>query len=355
MIAAFCALQRDWLEQELQQPSSSTTKVKDDDNGSASRMVQALHGLEVAQASVGLYGRTVLEFVVSTKAAAMPQPPESSSSSCLSTGASSAATIKTTTPLLLLPSHRFTTGDEVEIRHNNKQSTVAASGVISAVTETSLSVAVTQHNKNHNDKNNTNNTNKTTNQSQSHNSKTKKAASAATPPNGDDTTDTDAFWHTPNSTTYSLLARSNVQVHHKLLAALHELETKNVHHPVCGRIVQALFSASENDTSSFGLKPNDKKNTTIHGEAAVRLDGGGIDPNPNKPPSSAPSSSCNESASEAAAAAAAIPSNRSTSPLDDSQREAIAFALSNNNTRCPIALIHGPVRASRSLYIPGAV
>jgi hypothetical protein len=270
-IAAFCAQQRAWLELELQDEQEQKPVLLSRNGGSGGptegqqlRSNTALSGLSVSDVSIGLYGRTVVQFVPSFD-----------------------ATVSSPSQLLLLPAHRFTTGDEVEIRpqkSSRPSHTTALSGVVSAVTDASLSVALFPPS-----------------------SKQKSLRSGG---GGSDRTEgsnheEEPFldvWDNSNGP-FVILARSNVQVHRKLVLALSELETKGVDHAVCGRIVQALF---------------DPTSHVVPAVATV-----------NTPQRIEPTAD--------AATVAAV----SSSHLDASQQEAIAFALSS---RQPLALIHGPVR-----------
>ena len=129
-IADFCAQQRQWLEQELESasdeasvdaasfnkrrsgPSGDKSRNDDDQEGIRTGVLSRLDALDI---SVGLYGRTVVRLGLESGT-------------------------------LLLPAHRFTTGDEVQIRsssNNSKNQQQGVGGVVSQVTETSLSVTLT--------------------------------------------------------------------------------------------------------------------------------------------------------------------------------------------------------------------
>ena len=137
IIRAFVAQQREWLEVELhaeQEETATAASSRHGDSSSLSLQKQdVLHQLQVDSVTVGLYGRTVVRFTPTTTDA-------------------SATTVTATKPrkesagsLSLLPSHRFTTGDEVEIRTKQSKknsSNNSPAGVVSAVTEDSISVAL---------------------------------------------------------------------------------------------------------------------------------------------------------------------------------------------------------------------
>jgi hypothetical protein len=242
-IRAFCAQQREWLELELQEEQQEETKAASSsgsDKQAEQRSQHVLHQLEAADVSVGLYGRTVVRLMTTTSSS-------------------------TDNDNSLLPAHRFTTGNEVEIRSkatntDNRHPT----GVVSEVTESSISVVLSPSKK--------------------RNQTGKKGDNDKD--DDDEHGDDDIFGSPP----LSLLPKSSVEVHRKLIAALNELETKGVNHSKCGRIVQALFEATE--TTETTNKPSSMIQQPI-----------------------------NEN-------------------LDDSQMEAISFALTSN---VPVSLIHGPV------------
>jgi hypothetical protein len=210
-IRAFVAQQRSWLLKELQCDSEASSSTEEGRS-------HVLHQLEAFDVSVGLYGRTVLT---------------------LSTIAASSASNQTT----LLPSHRFTTGDEVEIRSKSATSSKKIpGGVISQVTETSLSVALF------------------------------------------DDMESDSEYLVPP---LSVLPKSSIEIHKKLMLALDDLEKQGTNHPVAGRVIRAAFELSDADTISSVSNPI-------------------------------------LSFSE---------------QLNESQLEAISFALTENR---PVSLIHGP-------------
>lgn len=249
-LRSFCAQQREWLELELQSEQDVVSPLSKEERSS-----HVLHQLQASDVSVGLYGRTVVRLI---------------SNQTESVAANSSSNES------LLPAHKFTTGDEVEIRAKSSGSSKMnhPSGVVSQVTESSLSVALFpsqnhRHNENSRDVEN-------------------------------DDNDDDIFGNPP----LSVIPRSNVQVHRKLLAALEELETKGFDHPVSGRVVQALFDPSPSSELSFHNRPPDASTTGTQ------------------------------------------PFNTN---LDASQVEAISFALTSNQ---PIALIHGPVRCVVVVVVP---
>jgi ATP-dependent RNA/DNA helicase IGHMBP2 len=265
-IHEFCTWQKVWLETELHAGENGesgplrnedvSSKSKQPHGGGKKNQAAADAGgertgiissailtkLESRQISVGLYGRTVVQ-------------------------------LGRLGDELLLPVHKFTTGDEVEIRNSSSSTTSQRSssgdnnntigGVVCEVTETSLSIALFSSQK----------------------------GSSAEP---------EAFFDAPP---FAIIPRSNVQVHNKMMKALADLQKMGSHHPVAGKVVEALFrkleihNKNEVDGTIIIAKATEKEPTTI------------IQPfNPR---------------------------------LDASQLEAISFALSSKR---PVALIHGPVR-----------
>jgi len=260
-IRAFVAQQREWLEQELHaeddDPTTTTVPAKQGAPAGDKRRDAVLHPLDVDSVTVGLYGRTVVRLTLVQQQQA--------------------------TGVALLPSHRFTTGDEVEIRTKSSSGSSRRrnppAGVVSAVTEDSISVALFPASSNHTKKKQ---------QQQSKQSKDNE---------GDDDEDDDDLLG-GSSPPYSLIPRSNVQVHRKLMAALDELDSHGVNHPVAGKIVQALFEVGGDSTTVS-----------------------------NKSSSTATILSTNDN------------TNWNNPNLDESQLEAIQFALQNNQS---LSLIHGP-------------
>ena len=289
-IRAFVAQQREWLEQELhaEQQQPQHVSATPPHHGKKSTVVEppvpllqpnavVLHHLVADSVTVGLYGRTVVRF---TPVALL--------------------VTDSTTRLPLLPSHRFTTGDEVEIRtkkssHSNSNSNSNNPvGVVSAVTEDSISVALFP-------------------------SKRKESSAAASKKNGNgiiaggddkDDDDGDGDEMLGGSPPFSLIPRSNVEVHRKLLAALDELETHGTNHPVAGNVVRALF---DDTTSSVAATAAAAHNSIVRTSADT------------VPSRTATSSSYHWT-----------PNNPN---LDESQLEAIQFALQHNQS---LSLIHGP-------------
>ena len=233
IIHEFVAEQRELLDLELQsEGEAGIIRPQNNDERSA----HILGNLETTDVSVGLYGRAVVQLQVWAEKSSEKEP--------------------------LLPAHRFTVGDEVEIRpkHHTSKKQNPPGGVISAVCDTSISIALFQNNS-------------------------QKAKNKSTDTKGreDDDDDNDDGLGVPPLT---IVPRSSVEVHRKMLLALETLDKKCVDHPIAGRIIHAMFHADD-------MPP------------AVKL--------PIKQPFN--------------------------SNLDESQLDAISFALQDDR---PISLIHGP-------------
>jgi ATP-dependent RNA/DNA helicase IGHMBP2 len=230
IIREFVAEQRELLELELQADQDSAKSSNDDNEQRASHI---LGNLEASDVSVGLYGRSVVQLTVWSEKSQEKEP--------------------------LLPAHRFTVGDEVEIRVKHKSQKRNPGGVISAVDDTFVSVALFQ-------------------------SKQYQGKGKSNKEEDDDEDDENGVGAPP----LTLVPKSSVEVHRKMLFGLESLEKKGVDHPIAGRIIEAMFDAD-----------------------------------PSKDPPSI----------------AAKPLQPFNSNLDKSQLDAISFALQDDRR---IALIHGP-------------
>lgn len=177
-VSQFVALQRELLASELKSeeeatPSSCSRKKKEDGEVTA----RVLRSLDIDQVSVGLYGRTVLTLATQHDSER------------------------------LLPPHRFTTGDEVQIMSKKISDRQASGGVVCAVTETSISIALFSKNQ------------------------PQEQDEIGIPP-------------------LTLVSKSSVDVHNKLIQALDELERHGTMHPVAGRIVEASFGPNQSNAVS---------------------------------------------------------------------------------------------------------
>lgn len=226
-IREFVAEQRELLELELQADEPPVTSKPTNEDSNAATILGNLHASDI---SVGLYGRTVVELAVWS--------PDMKSEA-------------------LLTAHRFTVGDEVEIRPKQSKKSNNPSGVISAVSDTFISVALFASSQSFK---------KETNEDDND-------ESLLVPP-------------------LSLVPKSSVEVHRKLLQALNEVEREGTNHATAGHVVRAMFE-----------KPDFRQN----GDIKIRT-----------------SLSAHE----------AFNSN-----LDESQWEAINFCLQDEQK---ISLIHGP-------------
>jgi hypothetical protein len=110
IIRDFVAEQRELLNLEFEADADENSTTNEE------RAAHILSNLEASDISVGLYGRTVVQLTLLSD--------------------------NKTTGELLLPAHRFTVGDEVQIRKQNKKK--CPSGVISAVSDTFVNVALFQ-------------------------------------------------------------------------------------------------------------------------------------------------------------------------------------------------------------------
>jgi hypothetical protein len=211
-----------------------------------------LRNLEVADVSLGLMGRTVvtLHSILSTL--------DTSLTRHLSDAAENAKFSKVDLKQRnLLPSHRLTVGDEVEIHGKNcKQQTPSnkstsrgvIAGVISAVTDESISIVLYPESKG----------------STPAAVSGQKGGSASEDSAMDDIDD---LWE---SYPLTVVPKSSIQVHRKIMQALDELHTHGVGHAVAGSIIEAAFGASiipttpngENPTEIIPFNPNLDKSQT---------------------------------------------------------------------------------------------
>jgi hypothetical protein len=185
-IRAFCAQQRELLDLELKSEQEEKAAVLGEE-GSRSHV---LHHLTAANISVGLYGRTVVR-------------------------------LEAFQQTHLLPAHRFTTGDEVEIRSKIDRKDNPG-GVVNEVTDESISIALFPARKG---------------KSQRANKEFK----------GGDDEEENLLGVPP----YSLLPKSSIEIHKKYMIALDELEKRGTEHPIAAHVVRALFDpSSHTDTSA---------------------------------------------------------------------------------------------------------
>jgi DNA polymerase III delta prime subunit len=281
-IQKFVAKQRELLNLELQtetEESNSANGINSNDPNERRRS-HVLGRLEVSDVSVGLYGRTVIKLTPWSlpSSTTLPSPEAKIDASDESSNSQKINRLHSSS---LLSAHRFTVGNEVDIRAkgmNGNQKT-AISGVICAVSEAWIAVAISE-------------TSSKKSRGNSNNQGSKSQGKKGIPFN-DDESDNDES-SILDSVPLALVPRSSIEVHKKLVAALDRLEKHGEEHPIAGSIIRSVFLAPEDGSSS--------------GAARARGDA----PKQN---------ACFNSI------------------LDASQREAIAFALDPER---PVALIHGP-------------
>lgn len=199
-ISAFVNQQKEWLEAELHS-SRQERAANGNNNGAEEGRSRVLTGLEIAQVSVGLYGRTVIEVGVAA-----------------TTGKSEKAR---------LPAHRFTTGDEVELRASGGQGSTnkvrTTQGVVSLVTDACLAFAISGTTRDKKKKNN--------------NRKNQ----------DEDEDDQEQPYGEPP---FTLVPSSSVEVHRKMVSALSTLAQQGAEHPQAGSVVRALFDPSSQQRST---------------------------------------------------------------------------------------------------------
>jgi ATP-dependent RNA/DNA helicase IGHMBP2 len=236
LVRLFCRRQREWLDVELAADNAEHEQQEGGLSSSEEGRAQGLHRLQVEDVSVGLYGRTVLRFVPMTVTAS-----STTSNDCTAKPSSAAAATST---LPLLPAHRFTTGDEVEIRGGNSSSGgssrkagggggVGVKGVICEVADSFLSVAL--------------------------------GGSGGGSPNnkGDNNSGTDYFHEDHLSSPVSILSRGSLEVHRKLVAALDELERGGLDGHRHSRVVRALFDPASILLPDLTMSPRDEPSPSL--------------------------------------------------------------------------------------------
>ena len=250
-ISQFTTQQKRLLDLELHADNDLT---QDRDSGGFS-----LPNVHIIDTSVGLYGRTVISF----------------GSNQTSNDESQASN----TPLL--PAHRLTVGDEIEILpKNNGKNKARASGVVCAMDDHSISIALSEKKR----------------QPTSLKKSVKKNEKDI--PVNSLQEDEELLGNGP----FTLIPRSGVEVHKKMVMALEELEKYGVDHPIAGEIISAAFDVSNHLQPGNNLYGDDEMTKARMEELEREYQ---------------------------------LESTR----LDYSQKEAVVFAL---NSRCPISLIHGP-------------
>ena len=275
--------------------SSSSTSTSKKNNGDADkqneegRISRIIRNVQVQELSIGLMGRTVVTLV--------PSKGEISTSNYEKDGQS-----KKNKEVIMMPSHRITVGDEVEIMSkvssssvNNEQKHTAMNsapfskrkrrtgGVVSAVTDTSISIALYGNHHNHTS---TSKQNKNTDRADC----------------DDDDDDDDDETQILGSPPLVIVPKSSVAVHKKMISILNKLKEHGENHDNAGSVIRSIFNPTSNNL-----------NKTINHDHHAIGDVG----NNNNPPREF------------------TPFNPN---LDESQIEAIQFCLKDQ----PLSLIHGP-------------
>lgn len=293
IIHKFVETQRKLLEVELQSEEEeeqsiaknvfgATTNGKGVSNGlEAEAATHVLRNLDLAETSVGLYGRTVVTLA----------PAGAGAMTDTDNVAASPLNISARKPNAgrqgpLLPSHRLTVGDEVVILSgrnktkspSNSSGATAAGGVICALQDCSISIALFTF---------------------------RGSSTSGTQTNiGDKSESNNVEDGVLGPPPLSVLPRSSAEVHRKIVRSLDELDSYGVDHPLAGNVIRALFcSPSESLPQEHSTKTQKRE-----GQAADMTVGKNM----------------------------IEPFN---SNLDESQIGAVNFALGSNH---PIALIHGP-------------
>ena len=309
-IREFCAQQRRWLQAELEGDDDDENgnippnhhRNKNRQQGPASQQPQQqnyVSNLQVSELSVGLYGRTVVTLTTTTQTTTTTAEPETEGSTTRSTSNNKNKN-PTQQQQPLLPAHRFTTGDEVELRAKNHQPHGSSLlGVVSLVTNSLLSVALFGNSNHSTTHHKSSGVDQSAHSSKQHNTKNKKKSQ----PQAEETSEYNHELLRPDGPALVLLPSRSIQVHKKYLQALQQLEQaeQRLDHPV----VRALFPHSDND---------------IQEPCVVKSS--------HQQHSSSPWQPLNPG-------------------LDESQQEAIQFALADNR---PVCCIHGPPGTGKQNY-----
>eukprot|EP00978_Attheya_sp_CCMP212_P030209 scaffold110308_cov53-Attheya_sp.AAC.1 len=287
-------------EQTAAHSNTNSSKKKNEDGPSTGirSHSRTIHRLEASDVSVGLYGRTVATLTPIQSSSSIDMNSSGQEPSQSQSQSQSQTTSKKVTTLKLLPSHRLTVGDEVEIVSSGKVSqkkghSSGAAGVISALTETSISIALFGSNNN-NRHNHTNN-----------NKNGKEGGGGGGKKNGKPKNEDEEEAQLP-SPPLSVVPRSSVEVHRKMLQALDELGKHGVDHRIAGTVIQAAFSTPRGSSATTSSTSTTSKQVIY----------------PKMEPFN--------------------------SNLDHTQLEAIQFAL---HSPSPIALIHGPPGTGKTTTI----
>mmetsp|Transcript_12382 Transcript_12382/g.13880 ORF Transcript_12382/g.13880 Transcript_12382/m.13880 type:complete len:1153 (+) Transcript_12382:107-3565(+) len=219
-------------------PTKNKSNKEDEEQGRS----HILGRLETSEISVGLYGRTVVRLTLWSS--------QETTDKTTSSDEKESTTNILSNDLSLLPAHKFTVGNEVEIHakgSGRKDEKNSIGGVISVVSETSISVALFQDRQSSSSTQSSKQQNNKRNGSNNHKSKKNNLDN-----DSDDTenADIDILDRAP----LHLVPKSSVEVNKKLMAALDRLERQGVDHPIAGSIIRTMFSSSPSATMKPGHK-----------------------------------------------------------------------------------------------------
>ena len=280
----FVSRQQRLLELELRSEEEEDQRLRNLENINDGRLDgYVLRGLEAISTSVGLYGRTVV-----TLSQGLLESSQSDTNTLSQPSRASAAS-KTRQ---FLQAHRLTVGDEVEILPKNGKGVLGGSGsrnanklkrvcgVVCAVDDLSISVALFGGDVG--------------NRQQYPRKDTVQTQGKKNVREDEDADDDGDLLGGPPP--YSLVPKSSAEVHQKMVSALEDLERLGVNHPIAGNIVKAAFEPQSE--SKLRVKISRREVEALEDKY-----------------------------------------NLSSTKLDYSQKEAVAFVLSSE---FPISLVHGP-------------
>ena len=222
-IHAYVEKQKRLLELELRSEQDENESTNKEEEGRSTRV---LRNLQVDYFEVGLMGRTVVHLIPIV---------ESIADTC--DAEMDGHTTKKKSSQFLLPAHRLTVGDEIEIvtkvskvkQNEASKSRKNKGGVISVVTDTSISVALFEQNASGGGKND----------------KKRSKGKDTSSPSGDDESEL------VGAGPLSIVPRSSAEVHKKLIKSLDRLERDGADHVFAGRVIQDIFMGENGTTSTF--------------------------------------------------------------------------------------------------------
>ncbi len=280
-------------EQEEATKASSNKNEKNEEIGRASRIIR---NLQVDEWRIGLMGRTVVDLIpikgdVTTKEKNDTVGSEGNDDHHQQqlNDIQSKLKKKNHSNVIMLPAHKITVGDEVEIiskhyhtnnnnnndsqsqqNNNNGRRKRTSGGVVSAVTDSMISIALYGNNNSH-------------------------YQSSTIPPSSDNDQQDDDDTQILGSPPLTVVPKSSIEVHKKMIHILHKLQSEGINHEFAGKIIQGVFDPSI--LNDIEIVENNKCDNNEFVEFTPF--------NPN---------------------------------LDESQIDAIKFCLQDR----PISLIHGP-------------